>query len=405
MDIFGLKSVVRKAIKLTLMALSLLIRNFVPKKAGLVIMQGTSLSRYCENTRYFYEYLQEKGDFEAYWDTSDRRIYDYLATKGYKVLWHNSFKAYFSYLRARIVVGTGSYYPDCFKAVGMKTKKYCLFHGSGPKVITTTWETLDKTLKEVFNHHKYDFFNTTSVFDCVMKGRLVYKMSHSKLVINGYPRCDHLFDEKQVKSMHKEKSISKSFFKELNDSSKVLLYAPTFRPYDLGNSFPLSRYDDFDLEKLETYLKTENMYLLISLHPKIMKSFIITSDYIRFIDTEKDPFFDIDLLLPEVDILIGDYSTIHTDFAILDRPQIYVMPDYDEYFWKRGFLEDFRENLGGKEASNFNNVLELIEGYIENPSVDSNFRTKLLRKYYDVKIRNACEKNHLFLKEIARSCD
>ena len=43
----------------------------------------------------------------------------------------------------------------------------------------------------------------------------------------------------------------------------------------------------------------------------------------------------------EVDCLINDYSNAHTDFSILRKPQLYVMPDYLDYQKTQGFLENY----------------------------------------------------------------
>ena len=44
-----------------------------------------------------------------------------------------------------------------------------------------------------------------------------------------------------------------------------------------------------------------------------------------------DPLLDINNILPEINLLITDYSSIATDFLLLDRPLLYVMPDYDQF--------------------------------------------------------------------------
>ena len=389
----------KKSVKYLISLVSILIRNFIPKKKDLIIMQSNSLQRYCENTRFLYEYVHEKGDLDVYWDTASRQIYNFLKSRGRKVLWHYSFKAYFAYLRAGIVVGTGSEYPDLLKAVGNKTTKYCLYHGSGPKVTVYTQEKLNKTLSHIYKNFRYDFFNTTSVFDRVMKGLLAYKIPHSKLVINGYPRCDHLFDKEKISLMYTKREISKGYFPSMDETERILLYAPTHRTYDLKNTFPLNMYQDFSMDELERFLENKRMYLLITNHGLLKDKPLINSNRIKYVDTDNSPFFDINLLYPEVDILIGDFSTVHTDFAILDRPQIHAMPDFEEYFWHKGFLEDYRSNLAGKEAKSFNHLLELIESNIANPSLDRELRMKLLEKYYDTGIKNSCERNYIFLKE------
>ena len=50
---------------------------------------------------------------------------------------------------------------------------------------------------------------------------------------------------------------------------------------------------------------------------------------------------DVNLILPEIDILITDYSSIYVDYLLLDRPCIFVPYDLENYKRKRGFLLDY----------------------------------------------------------------
>ena len=110
--------------------------------------------------------------------------------------------------------------------------------------------------------------------------------------------------------------------------------------------------------------------------------------------------FDINELLPEIDLLITDYSSIATDFMLLDRPVIYVMPDYDYFLYERGLLEDMRKSLAGKEAKNMNELFEFIALYFRSPKTDEGKRKYYLSKYYDTKITNSCELFHNFIKSL-----
>ena len=106
----------------------------------------------------------------------------------------------------------------------------------------------------------------------------------------------------------------------------------------------------------------------------------------------------------EVDILINDYSTTSTEFSLLNRPQLFFMPDYDYYDAEKGFVEDYRDLLPGKEILNYNDLiysLNLIfkdeKGYIDKYNVK---RNELLDKYYDLKTGNSSKLFYSFIKSI-----
>ena len=119
----------------------------------------------------------------------------------------------------------------------------------------------------------------------------------------------------------------------------------------------------------------------------------INFDRIRFINIKKYPFYDTNLFLNEVDFLLNDYSASSTDFAILKKPQIFFMPDYNSYLNHQGFLDNYKKNLIGPQIKNFNELKKIIIQLKKTPSFylkNYNFKLKkYLDKYYDVKLKNS----------------
>ena len=52
--------------------------KFVISKGNVIILQTYSPYIYCENTKYLYEYLSTKTDYEVYWVTESKEIKKYL---------------------------------------------------------------------------------------------------------------------------------------------------------------------------------------------------------------------------------------------------------------------------------------------------------------------------------------
>jgi CDP-glycerol glycerophosphotransferase (TagB/SpsB family) len=177
------------------------------------------------------------------------------------------------------------------------------------------------------------------------------------------------------------------------------LYSPTWRPKDNPLSFPLSLLRDFDLVQFDNWLEKNNILFLISVHP-LMEDFEDFSNCtnIRYLD--KSPVIDINQLLPEMDLLITDYSSIATDYMLMDRPVIYVMPDYEYYLYDFGLLEDMRENLPGLEAESLIELQSYLLRSLENPQEMHYERVKYLNKYYDVNNTNSCENISKFIESL-----
>jgi len=145
---------------------------------------------------------------------------------------------------------------------------------------------------------------------------------------------------------------------------------------------------------LNNFLKKNDMYFFYSCHPnQINKGIPRNFTRIKFIDTTKYPFYDTNLFLNEVDILVNDYSASSTDFAILKKPQIFFMPDYNQYLNHQGFIDNYKKNLIGPEAYNFDGFKKLLLKFKKTPSLYSyryDFKLKkYLEKYYNIKIKNS----------------
>lgn len=134
----------------------------------------------------------------------------------------------------------------------------------------------------------------------------------------------------------------------LGNYDKVILWAPTFRRSDyLG-------YDDSSLEELlilfseEEYdelnenLKQYNFLLIVKLHPgqntngwnKIKLSNLIIYSHKAFLEENLNLY----KLLPQIDVLLADYSSVYLQFLLLNKPIGFVVPDMEEYAEKRGFV-------------------------------------------------------------------
>ncbi len=117
---------------------------------------------------------------------------------------------------------------------------------------------------------------------------------------------------------------------------KIVLWAPTFR----GNAAKASLVGE-DAINMLTYdgELTKDYYIIKSPHPHI--------------GVDGLPF-STDELIAGSDMLITDYSSVFFEFLLRDKPIIFMAPDYEEYYKKRGFYLDYEELPGklviGKES-------------------------------------------------------
>ncbi|MGY5862817.1 MAG: CDP-glycerol glycerophosphotransferase family protein, partial [Candidatus Thorarchaeota archaeon] len=183
-----------------------------------------------------------------------------------------------------------------------------LWHGQGPKAdgyasrrfTSAKLRDLDDMMRRV------TAFLTCSRLDSYIRA-YDHALHPRQIQPLGFPRCDFLTDE----SLWKKKIPS--LLSNPPEYKKVVLYAITWRIDGEGIFFP---FDDFDVGTLEKWCASHGILLLIRSHINDNTAFE-ESLHVRNISFEV--LNDITRILPEVDLLVTDYSSIQTDFLLLNR--------------------------------------------------------------------------------------
>ncbi|ACY96795.1 bifunctional glycosyltransferase/CDP-glycerol:glycerophosphate glycerophosphotransferase [Thermomonospora curvata] len=157
-----------------------------------------------------------------------------------------------------------------------------------------------------------------------------------RLLPVGYPRNDPLVnggDPAELAALRRALGLA---------GRQVVLYAPTFRPGRGGKAAPLRLPFDpvrFARELGDTHVMLVRPHYLtrVSLPPEAKAA-------VR--DVGHIP--DVTPLLLLADALVTDYSSIMFDYALLDRPMIFYVPDLEEYTGRdRGCYFDLAEHAPG----------------------------------------------------------
>lgn len=377
-------------------------------KGNIVILGTYSRHKYGENTKYLFEYLADKKDMEAYWITDNKQIISHLNKSGFNYIsFRSPIKMIWILLRAKVIVDSGTGYFNPFDILNTKKViKISTLHGNGPKATVSRFNASSDSevaIKEILSHYQFNYVNYPSNYSAIKVGRRNHLLPNEKIISLGYPRCDQYFDKDLVTQFYKNKKTAQSLCTDYKSNSKIILYTPTWRPYEYN--FPLAQMDGMDLNIFDDWLDSNNIFFFFSVHtahqpeniPKNLKKII-------YIDPSSNPFFDINVFMMEVDILINDYSTTSTEFSLLNRPQLFFMPDYEYYDAEKGFVENYRDLLPGKEIVNYNDLIHSLnlifedeKGYIDKYNIK---RNELLDKYYDLKTGNSSKLFYSFIKNI-----
>lgn len=198
-----------------------------------------------------------------------------------------------------------------------------------------------------------------------------FKTQKEKIYDFGCPRHQFLFEQK------------------FQGSPNIILYAPTHRKQGESNFDELSYIDGLDFEYLESLAEIQKFIFLIRLHPVQNEKSI--AEKIQHLKRVKISSADDDIyqLLPSVQCLITDYSSVYIDFLVFNRPIIHYCFDHQNYLsTDRGLYEAFEVNLAGPVLDEWQSVLEYIES---NEDGYQDKRMWLKEKFLGTTQRNSCQ--------------
>lgn len=174
-----------------------------------------------------------------------------------------------------------------------------------------------------------------------------------RFIYSGIPRTDFFFDSNQLND------AKNTFIQDfpMIKHKRVLLYAPTYRDNELNNTKL-----DLNLDKLYQSFKHEYV-LLLRLHPAVSSNF--ENKYPGFIFNVTE-YPNINTLLVGADILITDYSSIPFEYALLNKPMLFYLYDFETYKEERGLFFDDINKYPGSIATTTDQLIDLIDSKMFN---------------------------------------
>ena len=383
--------------------------NLVIKRDKTIVLFGAWMGeKFADNSRYLFQYLHEHGsDYgikKVVWVTRNSSVYNMLKDMGYDCYQMHDLKSFYYHFRAGYHIdcnmnfATKQYKGDIMGQFSSGAVKYNLWHGIPLKSggFTNKNHCNDDLLKKVlyklrmnkkfmsiFSPGKWNLAKYASVGKfCTERCKLFHGLSEENFIMCGYPR-----NEFPIKLLKQEKAVLDTF-KLYN---KVLIYLPTFRENGIY-SHPL------ESEKIRNLILDNNILWLEKAHvaeKNRIKSFKGSNFYYLHND------FDINVLLPNIDLLITDYSSVCYDAFFLNKPVIFYSPDYQNYIEKeRGFICDYKNVVGDFCAYNHNELNEYMTNFIENKNIElfKNNSKKQKATVYDQEYSYELICNKLFIE-------
>lgn len=327
--------------------------------------------------------MKEK-ETRAIWISKKKEIVTFLRKNGLEAYYYKSWKGIFYCLHGGVYI-FDNYSKDISFWLSGGAKKVNLWHGTGNKKINydnkfdtlrhpkNKWEAFQNFLITISNEKPSHYVLATSE----MMGDIfssAFQVPREHILIDGYPRNDVLFEDYPVRQVltENEKKQAEELKQKKEDGKYIILYLPTFR-----NSEEMF-FEVMELERFHRFLVERNILFYVKLHPKsklIQEFQKLSYTHIKNIDVTIDTY----TILGYADMLATDYSSIHTDFLILNRPSVLFTYDLNEY------AKDTREC------------------YFDYDSYMPELRTYTMQEFMDgidsVKLKDSCEEGRLHLRE------
>lgn len=184
------------------------------------------------------------------------------------------------------------------------------------------------------------------------------------VIEDGYPRTDHQFFSEGLRL---EKAEVLSEFGIHIGSSRVILYAPTWRGNDLNNPT-----DDVDrlvkeVTQLRQGLVGQDVKILLRIHQFLYPQAANRSELVGMIIPNEVPA---NICLGLADHLVTDFSSIFFDYLSLERPIHFYVPDLTEYSRDRGLYFKLEE-LPGAVSETINDLVLDIQRAITDESYET----------------------------------
>ena len=317
----GLVQVGLVAVNLPVWALSWL----WPKDPDLWVFGAWDGERYADNSRHLFEWLVLKHpEIKAVW-TCGPELADKLEERGVPCVRTHSLKGYLTAIRAGVAVVSNSRCGDLNRyATAGATRVVQLWHGSpvqrvgwdekprGRRVTRARQrfaESLDAISVWLFPPRRETFdLLTSSSAHSNKHYESAFRIEPGRIATTGLARNDRLVHRRHEVRQHVPR----------------ILWLPTRRGPKGAAVDPLM---GFDASSIEGTFAAHGAELWIRPHPdntlnKEAHSRIEGFERVRYFECE-----DVHLHLDEFDVLVTDYSSVFTDWLLLDRPLIFFVPE------------------------------------------------------------------------------
>lgn len=200
----------------------------------------------------------------------------------------------------------------------------------------------------------------------LVRGRLesAFGLDTARVPVTGEPRTDVLSRGTAEGRRAAARARLNDLVGDVTDDTRVVLYAPTWRDGASDPAAPASA----EVATLHALLAETDAVLLVRSHHLGVGDYAdLRSPRVRMMGS--DLVADVTPLLPGMDALITDYSSLAYDAALVPLPTLFFAPDLAEYQRSRGFYGTYAAVAGDDPAANWSALLAQLRALLSDPAV------------------------------------
>lgn len=367
-----IKNILRFFLNLTTLLLSKVLR-YLPRRSDVWLFGATGGFR--DNPKYlYYEVLEKHPEINAVWVALGQKEYMALKNQGLPVVKQSSLKGMYYAIRAGVYIVDHST-PVISRMLWGGTYYVNLWHGSSVKRVR--WQNPDFYVREYglkdasemrtsfwfkmqtypIMFQKIDLLLAPSSIQLREFFAPMMNIPEENCVVGVYPRSRLMIEGKEAALdfiVKYESQETLNFVISLAKYDKTYIYMPTWRN-DGGNFIEQA---GIDWQRLNDIMKEKNELFILKLHPFTELDIDSVAKYSNIMLYPKDS--DVYTVLPFIDCLITDYSSIYTDFLMMNKEIILFVFDYEDYVKKSYELSEYDKYFVGKKTYTFNQLLQTI---------------------------------------------
>lgn len=329
-----------------------------------------------DNPKYlYYQTIEQHPEIKPIWIAQNKNDVDFICEQGGEAYYYYSLKGLYHILTAKVAVCDHSL-GDINRHLTGGIYYVNLWHGASVKRVR--WQAPEDYIRR-FNLRNKEEMRTSFRFKMLMYQALfrvpdlclapstieaenyfaeMMDIPLEHCVVGVYPRSQFLIKGKEAALEFIKKREPKETFDFVNmlkQYNKTYIYMPTWR--NDGTNFIEEA--SIDWKQLNDVLQQKNELFVLKLHPFTQMDVSLLSDYSNIVVYPS--VSDIYTVLPFIDCLVTDYSSIYTDFLMMNKEIILFVFDYDKYVKNSYDLESYDYYFVGKRANSFSQLLDTIK--------------------------------------------